>query len=112
MTTREAMDIIMIRRGCLQRASGLEYGREDYGMVSREGYIKQTGTMCNLDCSNCDFCMDAAVALEAFDKVIIVMTEQVEKEEKDRVYEAFKEGGGWRNWQLKADAERTKTLTI
>ena len=102
MTNRRAMELMMIERACVRRASGMDWVRKDLGEAIYEGYDK-VADECDRDCANCVLVQDSAELLEMYDFVIGKMIEKTEKEEQN---------SGWKEWQLLADAEKYETLTI
>ena len=101
MTMRRAMELLMIERACVRKGSGMEWTwvPGDDGYSQWEGYRK-VYEECNRDCANCVLVQDAAELLEMYDKVINVMINETEKEEK----EALK-SEELRDWQRNCDPQ-------
>lgn len=82
MTNQKAMELLMIERACVRRASGMDYVQVDFGDQWFEGYAKVTDE-CNRDCAHCELVQDSAKLLEMYDYVIKMMTEEICKEEAE-----------------------------
>lgn len=96
MTTRRAMELLMIERSCVRRGSGM--------MLDPDlGYLKVTDE-CNRDCVNCELVQDSRELLEMYDFVITKMIRELESEEggRDKLL----------NWQLECASGPLKQLAI
>ena len=97
MTNKRAMELLMIERACVRRASGMECmcGLSEDGCAQWAGYEK-TEEECNRDCANCELVQDSKELLEMYDFVIRKMIEETEKEEEGKTIHL-------KDWQWNCD---------
>lgn len=97
MTNRRAMELLMIERACVRRASGMEWtwhpGEDGYSCW--EGYEK-VKEECDRDCANCELVQKSEELLEMYDLVIRKMIEETEKDERTDPIQL-------RDWQRNCD---------
>lgn len=81
MTNQRAMELLMIERACVRRASGMEYIQVNLGNDQwYEGYARIMNE-CDRKCESCVLVQDSKELLEMYDYVIKMMTEEICEEE-------------------------------
>ena len=94
MTNQRAMELLMIERACVKRGSGMEgTWVTDDGRTMYVRYEK-VNNECDRNCAVCPLVQDSTELLQMYDRVIHIMTNFTEEEDKHN---------DWRDWQRNCD---------
>jgi hypothetical protein len=105
MTNQKVMEMLMLRRACMKRALGMV---QKFNLSEDGEYIivnwESTGRrQCTGDCQNCGMAFNPQEMMELLDKLIMMMTEKTEEEDKTTE---------WHDWQAECEKEPPRQLAI